>query len=112
MHRLAVLLTPGWRGVWTGILCTLLVWYLMSMGIFQGMENWMLDSAFISRGTRSTKANVVIIALDESSLAKLNSKTTSELSPELAEVVTFAHKQGAAVIGVDLLVPESMSTRR
>ena len=107
MRRFAFLLSPAWRGVWTGVGCTAVVWYLTTMSVFVGMEDWMLDGAFISRGKRPTKTKVVLVAIDERSLRELR-KSTTQISPELALVVRHAHAQGAAAIGVDLFVPDDM----
>src|SRR5262249_13874786 len=102
MHRLAFLLTPGRRGILTGLLCALAIWGLThtAQGRGNGLENWTLDGLFIWRGTRPTASRVVIVAIDEESLRQLN-KPTAYLSPELARVVRHAHAQGARAIGVD-----------
>jgi adenylate cyclase len=111
MQRLAFLLNPAWRGVWTGLVCALLVWYCTSLPTVRGLENWMLDSLFLWRGTRPTTSRVVIIAFDEESYRRLErlGKNTAYLSPELAQIVRHVHAQGARAIGVDLFIPEGMS---
>jgi adenylate cyclase len=111
MLKLRFLLTPGWRGVWTGLLCALVVWAATFTYLLAGLENWFLDGLFVWRGTRPTSARIVIIAIDELSLRHLN-KTTPYMSPDLAQVVRHVHSQGARAIGIDLIIPESLSDLR
>src|SRR5262249_9725620 len=59
---------------------------------------------FSLRGKRSTHSHIILIALDEPSLAELTKPRTS-LSPELAQVVRYARAQGATAIGVDVMIP-------
>jgi CHASE2 domain-containing sensor protein len=100
---------PAWRGVWLGLACALASWALASTSLFRGLEDWMLDGCFSGRGTRPTGTRVVLIGLDEPSLRDLG-KSYAYLSPELAQVVHHAKEQGASAIGIDLMVPQSMST--
>lgn len=99
---------PLWRGIRLGTLCGLLAWLLSLLGVFRGMEDWLFDGWFFYRGDRPTSTKVVIVGLDEGSLDALG-KPYAYLSPELAKVITHLEKQGAKAIGVDLLVPQSMS---
>jgi class 3 adenylate cyclase/CHASE2 domain-containing sensor protein len=84
------------------------VWLLSQTALLHGLEDWMLDSCFARRGSRSSEAPVVLIGLDGPSLEELG-KPYAYLSPELAAVVAHVRRQGAAAIGVDLMVPESLS---
>ncbi len=100
---------PALRGVCLGLVCALIAWALSLTDLFHGLEDWMLDGCFAWRGTRPSKARIVLIGVDDDSLRSLH-KPYPCISPELAEVVRFAHGEGAAAIGVDLLVPEDLST--
>src|ERR1700686_5243060 len=51
---------------------------------------------------------VVLIGLNEASLDEVH-KPFVDISPELPEVVAFASAQKAAAIGLDLMVPESLT---
>ena len=106
---LAFLKNPAWRGVWLGLACALAAWLLSQMAVLRGLEDWLFDGWFFTRGTRPTQAHIVLIGLDEASLDELG-KPFVYLSPELAEVVAHAHQQGAAAIGIDLFIPEKLST--
>jgi adenylate cyclase len=109
MTRLPLFSRPVFRGIGLGLLCALIAWLLSQVSVFRGMEDWMLDGCFSFRGTRHTHAHVVIIGLDDPSLDKLG-KPLAYTSPELAEVVKYVHQQGAAAIGLDMFIPQSMST--
>src|SRR5258708_4730257 len=91
---------PTFRGVWVGLGCALAAWLLSQTALFRGVENWMLDGCFFYRGSRPTQAKIVLIGLDEQSFDELG-KPSVYLSPELAEVVTYAKNQGAAALGID-----------
>src|SRR5262245_206559 len=95
---------PALRGVWIGLVCALLSWIAVQSSLLRGVEDWMLDGCFSVRGKRTTNANLIIIALDSPSLAELKKPITS-LSPELADVILFAHSQGSRAIGVDVMLP-------
>jgi adenylate cyclase len=96
---------PGWRGIWLGLACAAAAWWLTRTPLLAGLEDWMLDACFSWRSSRPTRARVVLVGIDEDSLRELN-KPLAYLSPELAEVVTYAHGRGAAAIGLDVLLPE------
>jgi adenylate cyclase len=96
------------RSVLLGFVFALAAWLGTRPNLIRGLENWMLDGCFQWRGPRPTQANVVIIGLDEPSLDALE-KPQLYLSPELAQVIAYAKRQGAAAIGVDLIIPKSLS---
>jgi hypothetical protein len=98
---------PVWRGIGIGLACALVAWLLAGTGLFRGLEDWVLDAWFSWRGRRDSGTRVVLIGLDDASLNALR-KPSAFLSPELAEVVRHVSREGAAAIGIDLLVPESM----
>ena len=104
MTLVARLRNPALRGAWIGLVCALVSWLTVQQPLLRGVEDWMLDGCFSLRGKRPTNARIVIIGLDAPSLAALKKPITS-LSPELAEVVSFAKAQGAKAIGVDVMVP-------
>jgi adenylate cyclase len=108
MKALAFFRRPAWRGVWLGLVCALAVWLVTRADLLRGLEDWMLDGCFNWRGPRPTTAPVVLIGLDEESLNELG-KPLALLSPELAEVVTYAHAQGASAIGIDLIISEALA---
>lgn len=95
--------SPTWRGALIGVVCALICWWLSGTPLIRALENWALDECFVFRGGRASSANVIIVALDETSLQELG-KPLMFFSPELAEVVTYVHDQGAAAIGVDFLL--------
>jgi CHASE2 domain-containing sensor protein len=119
----ATLRKPAWLGLGLGLIGALLSWLLVQAPLLRDLEDWLFDSSFISRGPRPTEMDsyfvsrgprpsqtrVVLIGIDDASLDKLG-KLSGNLSPELAEVVRYAHDQHAAAIGIDLFIPESKST--
>src|SRR3954447_2487588 len=102
---------PASRGVGVGLACAVIAWLLSQTALLRGAEDWMLDACFFYRGSRPTQANIVLIGLDEPSLDELG-KPYVYLSPELAEVVTHVKHEGAAAIGIDLFIPEKLSTMK
>jgi CHASE2 domain-containing sensor protein len=104
----ALVLKPVLRGAGLGLLCGLAAWLVSQTGICRSLEDSVLDGWFLYRGARPTAARVVVIGLDDDSLNELR-KPAAWASPELAVVVRHVHEQGAAAIGLDLFVPQSMS---
>jgi CHASE2 domain-containing sensor protein len=98
---------PLFGGTCLGIACALLVWSLSHTSPVVALEDWALDTCFVQRGARTTSARVVIVAIDDRSLSELH-KPYAFLRPELAEVVLHLNKQGAAAIGIDVMVPDDM----
>lgn len=99
---------PASRGVWLGLFCALLAWYVGHRDVFRGLEDWMLDSCFSHRGVRPTKGHIIIVGIDEQSLEELG-KPLAFASPELAEVVTYLKTQEVAAVGIDVYVSKSYS---
>jgi adenylate cyclase len=95
---------PIWRGVWLGLACAGLAALLGLTDFVRGIEDWMLDGCFFIRGSRDTKANVVLIGLDDESLRDIHGPLLF-ISPKLTKVVAYANKQGARAVGIDVLVP-------
>lgn len=96
------------RGVLAGVVVAVLVWLSVQARLFDGLEDWALDEAFVWRGNRPTAAKVVLIGIDDESIRRLG-KNLSYMSPELAQVVRYAKAQGASAIGLDVLVHERQS---
>ena len=90
MGVVARLRSPVLRGVWIGLACVLVSWLAVQLSFLRGLEDWMLDGCFSLRGRRSTSSRIVIVALDE---------------PSLARVVQYARAQGATAIGIDVMIP-------
>jgi adenylate cyclase len=111
MTGLSFLRRLAGRGVLLGILCALAAWLLSRPELVRGIEEWLFDGWFHWRGPRPTQAKIVLIGLDDASLDRLG-KPALFLSPELAEVVTCLHEQGAAAVGLDLIVPEGLELGR
>ena len=96
-----------WRGALRGAACGLVSWLLTLTVFSRGVEDWLQDANFAFRGSRSTTTKILIVGLDDDSLASLP-KPMAAASPELAEVVTYLHGRGAKVIGLDVFVPETL----
>ena len=104
----AFLKKPGRRGIVLGLFCAVLAWGVTQWGPLRGLEEWLQDGALAFRGARPTRAKVVLIGLDDQSLDNLKTPLLF-ISPQLAEVVAFAKAQGASAIGVDLVIPSSLT---
>jgi len=76
--------------------------------MMRGIEDWLLDGSFVLRGKRASSTQVLLVNIDDASLDRLK-KPLLYLSPELAEVVGYLDDQGAAAIGLDILIPQSYS---
>lgn len=94
------------RGATVGAVCALAFCYFNDSVLIQSAERWAADASFWYRGQRTSSTRVVIVTLDDASLSKLD-KPLLFISPELAKVVRHLNEQGAAAIGIDLIVPES-----
>jgi CHASE2 domain-containing sensor protein len=91
------------RGAGLGLCSAAVVWLLVLAGPLPALDTWARDLCFRLRGGRQPVAKIVLVNLDGASLDALN-KPAAYLSPEMAEVVTHLKAQGAAAIGIDLLV--------
>lgn len=107
MSPLSTLSKHVGRGARWGVLCALAAWLLTRPPLLKGIDEWLFDGCFHARGPRPTQARVVLVGLDAVSLDQLG-KPAAFLSPELAEVVRSLKQQGAAAIGIDLIVPASL----
>jgi adenylate cyclase len=95
------------RGAFLGIVCASFSGAVSLLGPFRGMEEGLFDGWFYARGQRPTKAKVILVGLDDLSLDQIG-KPLVFLSPELAQAVTCLKQHGAAAIGLDLIVPQSL----
>jgi CHASE2 domain-containing sensor protein len=100
---LAVSRTAG-----VGLLCGLAAWLLAPLPLMNRIEPALLRLHFAVRGERPSAAPIVIVGVDDAFLDKLR-KPLPQLSPELAKVVEFLDKQGAAAIGLDLMTPANLA---
>jgi adenylate cyclase len=113
VDRAETMLRPSWlrqaisQGVILGLVCALAAWLLSRPPLLRGIDEWLFDACFQARGTRPTTAKIVLVGLDAESLERLG-KPAAFLSPELAEVVAFLKQEGAAAIGIDLIIPKSL----
>ena len=73
------------------------------------MENAALDTCFQYRSAQTEPPQVVIVALDDETLAATQ-KPLMFLSPELAKVVSHVRANGALAVGIDFLAPENISS--
>jgi adenylate cyclase len=96
------------RGIPVGIACACVSSLLLLTPLGRSLDDWFTDACFVIRGTRASKANVVIIAIEDETLDHWK-RPLPYISPELARVVLYADNQGARAIGLDVLVPESLS---
>src|SRR5262249_47592359 len=94
-----------WRGALSGLLCSLVCWSVAQLALVHELQDWIMDGVFSARGPRSTTTKIVLISLDDNSLQDLG-KPLNYVSPELGEVISFLKEQGAAAIGLDLIIPE------
>ena len=94
-----------------GLGCAAICWVLNQWKVVRNLENWALDDCYVLRGerTNSGDANLRIIAIDDNTLAALD-KPLMYLSPELAQVIDYVCLQGARVVGVDFMVPETVES--
>ena len=71
----------------------------------EDLESLSYDSIFLLRGPRQSPENIVVIAIDESSLDQIDSRWPWPRSIH-AKLVDKLREQGASVIGFDLLFAE------
>ena len=103
---------PMFRGVWAGLACAALAALVGRSNFAHGLDDWLFDSCFVNRdalfGENPDPGPVVIIGLYEKDYDDL-AKPFVFISPELAQVVTHARKSGATAVGIDLIIPNSLS---
>ena len=97
----------GWWGIIVGLTCGLVSWAIAQQTAFQGLDDWFQDGCFALRGARDSSAKVVIVGIDDPTLASLPKPLTA-ISPELGEVVSFLSQRKAGAIGLDLMIPETL----
>ena len=90
-----------------GALCGIVAWAIAQQAFFRGLEDWLQDAGFAWRGARPSTTKVVVVGIDDATLAGLP-RPLAALSPELAAVVTYLKGHGAAAIGLDLIIPETL----
>jgi CHASE2 domain-containing sensor protein len=100
-------LGPSLRGVVIGALCGLSAWVVAQQPLLRGLEDWIQDAGFSWRGTRTSSTKVVVVGIDDATLAGLP-RPLAALSPELAAVVTYLKGRGAAAVGLDFIIPETL----
>jgi adenylate cyclase len=96
------------RGAFIGLVCALFAWSLGQLPLVRGVEDWLLDGLFTLRGQRATSTRILLVDIDDASLDELR-KPALFLSPEFAETVRYLDQQGASAIGIDVLIPQSLS---
>ena len=96
------------RGILVGVVCACVASLLLLTPVGRSLDDWFTDACFVIRGKRATAANVVIIAIDDTSLDHWKRPLTY-ISPQLARLVRYADSQGARATGLDVLIPESLS---
>ncbi len=84
---------------------------LLLTPVGRSLDDWFTDACFAIRGKRGTGANVVIVAIDDQSLDQWK-RPLPYISPQLARLVRYADSQGARAIGLDVMIPESLSGLR
>lgn len=99
---------PLARGLVIGLVSALLAWGVCFHPLLASLEIWAFDTCFVIRGVRESSCPVTLVALDDRSLAQID-KPISFLSPEIAKIVTYLSEQGAAAIGLDVMIPEELS---
>jgi len=92
------------RIVWIYSGITLLILSIFVLGSFEGLENKSIEYRFRLRGNRIPNSDVVIVTVDEKSIAKLGRWPWSRRVH--AEMVNWLTKAGAKVISFDVLFPE------
>lgn len=104
------------RGIWIGFICVGLVALFSRMPIYNGLDDWLFDGCFTTREDWNARARpsdtlerIVIISLDETDFDSLE-KPIVFMSPELGAVIAHARQSGATAVGIDMMIPNSLST--
>jgi class 3 adenylate cyclase/CHASE2 domain-containing sensor protein len=95
------------RGALVGAICGLAAWAVAQQSFLRGVEDWLRDGGFAWRGTRPSATKVVVVGIDDGTLAGLP-RPLAALSPELATVVAYLKARGAAAVGLDLIIPATL----
>jgi CHASE2 domain-containing sensor protein len=98
----------SWFGLLSGVLCGLTAWLVVQIPVAHDLEEWMSDASFFFRGQRETKTKIIIVGIDDPSLAALP-KPLVYISPDVAEVVTYLSDKKVSAIGLDLLIPKDLA---
>jgi adenylate cyclase len=85
-----------------GILAALVTIVLVSFGLLDGLEYWSLSQLFERRGERAPVAPIVIVTIDESTFAELNTQWPFPRAMH-ADLLSTIAAGGPFVIGVDLI---------
>ena len=97
----------NWRAGVAGLICGLAAWLLSFPPLVQGIDDWLFDGCFCARRERPSANRVVIVGLDNATYRNLH-KSSVSISPMLARAVRILHDEGAAAIGLDIIIPESI----
>jgi adenylate cyclase len=95
------------RGAIVGAFCGLAAWAVAQQPLLRGLEDWLQDAGFAWRGARPSATKVLVVGIDDATLASLP-RPMAALSPELAAVVTYLKDRGASAIGLDLTIPDTL----
>lgn len=112
MSRFRRLRNRQLRGVIPGLACGLVALAITHVPMATGVDAWLFDGCFGARyhffGPRPSENQVVIIGIDEEDFDSFR-KPVVFMSPELGDMVTYLRGQGALAVGIDLMIPNSLS---
>ena len=107
---------PRLRGIWTGLLSAGVVVLILQSPLAHGVDDWLFDGCFsarceLLRGPRPSASfpRIMIISLDEEDFDDLQ-KPIVFMSPELGQVIAHARRSGAVAVGIDVMIPNSLTT--
>jgi len=96
------------KKIYTGIIISIIsIVLVLILWITNAIEPWehkFYDYKFIVRGAKKTKSNIVIIGIDEESLARFGRWPWQRSI--LAKAIRNLKNSGAKVIGIDIIFPE------
>jgi CHASE2 domain-containing sensor protein len=101
------ILGPSVRGALVGALCGLVAWGVAQHPLSRRLEDWLQDAGFAWRGARHSTTKVIVVGIDDTTLAGLP-KPLAAISPELATVVSYLKDRGVAAVGLDLIIPGAL----
>ncbi|HSR14057.1 MAG TPA: CHASE2 domain-containing protein, partial [Thermodesulfobacteriota bacterium] len=99
---------PALPGTALAIFAALLC--LLPLGVFDGIDNRIYDLSIRARGTRPAPADIVIVAIDDESMASLGRWPWPR--KKVAEFVDILSQGGARVIGLDIFFPSAEEEKR